>query len=323
MNNPKNIITISQEEGSGGREIARFLARKLRLKLVDEDYIQLAYHKLGISDEEFKNFDEKVLPKLSGLVSTLDIKAPTDFYLSEVLAPDRPSFGYTPAPPQPGGPTPTRILYKKETSQSAIRIGYQKMMEVLIRELAEQGKVLFLDLGANMVLKKWPQVLNLRIVAPFEERVERAAFNQKISQETAATLIRERDSQQEAYVRQFFGPDCTNPALYHLVINTAGVSLPAVSEPLCKFVKEFEESYKKVDALDVHRSYSRLVEQESYTLDEAAHLLWVDPDVLRKAVYQGELKGKIVDHTVIRIGHEALMDWLQLRRIHSNIEQTN
>ncbi len=318
MSNSKNIITISQEEGSGGREIAQDLARKLNLRLVDEQFIHAAFLKLGIDYGDITNFEEKALPKINELNFTLN--SLQDFYLSEVLVPDRANFGYL---RQNTVATKPSKLFNKEAVEDIARAGYNKLIDTLIKEFAEQGRVIFLDLGANFTLKNWPQVLNLRIVAPFEDRVERLAYIEKISQAEAESYLRERDQQQTAYVRQYYGPDCANPALYHLVINTANVSLPAVRNAVYRFVQEFETSYNKVDALQVHRSYNRLVDQESYTLEEASHLLWIDQDILRRAVYQGELKGKVIDHKVIRISHQALVDWLRLHKLHSSSEQTN
>lgn len=319
MQQPKNIITISQEEGSGGREIARYLAYKLKLRLVDETFIQLAYHRLGITDEEFENFDEKVLPRLGEFVSNFN--PPQDYYLSEVLAPDRPGFGSVPRKTETI--VPTRPVMPRAMVQDLVRGGYQKLVENLIREIASHGKVVFLDLGANLVLKNWPQVLNMRVIASFEERVERIALDRKLSQDEATAYLREHDYQQEVYIRKFFGPTCANPALYHLVVNTTNVSLPAMTESLYRFVKEFEGSYHKADTLEVHRQYNRLVEQDSYTLDEAAHLLWVDPDVLRKAVYRGELKGHVLEHNRIRLSHQSLVNWVKDHHLYARFEAKN
>jgi len=316
MSNLNNIITISQEEGSGGREIARYLARKLKLRLVDEQFIRAACQKLGLGFDDFVNFDLKVLPKLVELTHT-----PQDFFLSEVLVPEQMNFGYGYRPEN--STTPKRPTLKKETVEELARSGYQKLIDNIIREVAEQGQVIFLDLGANFVLKNWPQVLNLRIVGPVEDRIERLAYTEKITNPEAEIYIKDHDQQQQAYIRQFYGPDCTDPAFYHLVINTANVSLPAITDSIYKFVQQFEASYKKADALEVHRSYNRLVEQDSYTLEEAAHLLWLDQDVLRKAVYRGELKGKVIDHNVIRISRQALLDWFHLRKVRSQNEQTH
>src|SRR6476659_8878711 len=138
MSNPKKIITISQEEGSGGREIAHFLAQKLRLRLVDEQFIRAAYLKLGISYADFSNFEEKVLPKLVNLDTALN--TPQDFYLSEVLAPDQANFGYMRLKPV----TPNRTLLNKETIEDLVRVGYHKLIDNLIREIAERGQVIFL-----------------------------------------------------------------------------------------------------------------------------------------------------------------------------------
>src|SRR4051812_37809800 len=85
------VITISREEGSGGREIAQELAAKFKLAYVDDRLIRLATQRLNIPAEEVAKFDEKVLPTIPELRHI--VQQFRDMPLSSVLAPERDSFG--------------------------------------------------------------------------------------------------------------------------------------------------------------------------------------------------------------------------------------
>lgn len=53
------IITIGREYGSGGRFIAQKVAKELGLAYYDDNILQRAAEESGISEDVFKNFDEK------------------------------------------------------------------------------------------------------------------------------------------------------------------------------------------------------------------------------------------------------------------------
>lgn len=49
----KHIITVARQFGSGGREIATALAKKLGIKYYDKELISLAAKESGMSPEVF------------------------------------------------------------------------------------------------------------------------------------------------------------------------------------------------------------------------------------------------------------------------------
>jgi len=67
----------------------------------------------------------------------------------------------------------------------------------------------------------------------------------------------------------------------------------------------------------VHRAFEGLEKKEFYTVEEAANLLMRNPISVKQAVRRGELHGVIVDHKVICISREALLEWLRTRPGHS------
>lgn len=55
----KYVITVGREYGSGGRFIAKKLAEKLGIAFYDDELLTKAAQESGISENVFKNFDEK------------------------------------------------------------------------------------------------------------------------------------------------------------------------------------------------------------------------------------------------------------------------
>ena len=60
-----NVIAISRQYGSGGRELANILAEKLGYKLYDRQIVHMAAAQLGISgmsESQLKEFEDNVPP---------------------------------------------------------------------------------------------------------------------------------------------------------------------------------------------------------------------------------------------------------------------
>ena len=53
------VITVGREYGSGGREIAKFVAQKLNVPFYDKELLTLAAQTSGICQEIFEHNDEK------------------------------------------------------------------------------------------------------------------------------------------------------------------------------------------------------------------------------------------------------------------------
>ena len=92
-----------------------------------------------------------------------------------------------------------------------------------IQKLALKGNVILVGRGAAAITAKLPHVLHVRLVAPFEQRVQHFEVYYHIDEKDALRLVRERDEARRRYVRQF-GTDVDDPANYALVINTGQIS---------------------------------------------------------------------------------------------------
>jgi hypothetical protein len=59
----------------------------------------------------------------------------------------------------------------------------------------------------------------------------------------------------------------------------------------------------------LHPSPDELQHQESYTLEEAADLLLISINVMRHAVFTGELPARIVGHHIVSLSRQEVLLW--------------
>ena len=64
-----------------------------------------------------------------------------------------------------------------------------------------------------------PNVLHVRLVAPFNLRVQNYAESYNITAKEAAHVVRESDEARHRYLQTYFGVNVADPWLYDLVIN--------------------------------------------------------------------------------------------------------
>lgn len=101
-----------------------------------------------------------------------------------------------------------------------------RMMEhaaATMRKLALKGNVILVGRASAAITADLPHVLHIRLVAPFQQRVQHFELYYHIDEKDAPRLVRERDEARRRYVRQF-GADIDDPANYALVINTGQIS---------------------------------------------------------------------------------------------------
>jgi len=97
---------------------------------------------------------------------------------------------------------------------------YQSQIEQFIRALADEGGVVIVGRGGQMVLRDHPDVLHVRVIASFEARVSWLQQKEKISVEAAQARLKESLKARAQYLQRSYGVQVDDPALYHLVINT-------------------------------------------------------------------------------------------------------
>jgi len=61
----------------------------------------------------------------------------------------------------------------------------------------------------------------------------------------------------------------------------------------------------------VHHSRYELLQQDHYTPEEVAEVLWIGIDVVRHAAFTGELRAQIIEHDIISIRRDDVLAWLE------------
>ena len=131
----------------------------------------------------------------------------------------------------------TPSLWEKNDWQYS---GFIALVESIIFDYALQDRVIILGRGANFLLQGIPHVLRIRLVAPFEIRVERAIIINDTARETAELLVKKTDLARAGYIRSIYKKNWEDKANYDLVFDTAEYSIDQLTQSLTTALKEWD-----------------------------------------------------------------------------------
>jgi cytidylate kinase len=180
----KSVICISSEPGTGGEHIGRLVAKRLRLRYVDEGIVLRAAAEGRVSTEELLDVERRK-PALERLFSGL----------REAALPEE-----------------------------APRVGFEDRDRALIRAAvhatADEGGAVIHAHAASVALGARPDVLRILITASPETRERRVAEETHASESKARRLVRDGERGRASYLKTFYGVDRELPTHYDLVVNT-------------------------------------------------------------------------------------------------------
>ena len=188
------VITISRELGSEGDKIAELLAQGLGYRRVDKAILMQIAQEAGVDIEAVLAMERSVTssPKLvSNEMTSLYRKQPTAFKKKGAL--------------------------DEQT--------YARVLREAMEQFAQEGKVIIVGQGGQMILRDWPTALHVRLYAPPEVRVQCLRERENISEAEAKQRIARSDEERRQYIRYMHhNADWANLKYYHLAINTAHIS---------------------------------------------------------------------------------------------------
>ena len=125
------------------------------------------------------------------------------------------------------------------------------LIELIILEFALKGNVIIYGRGGQDLLEGINSVLRVRIIAPFEDRVERWAEREWLDPDRARILVRKSDQQRAGFIKYYFDRDWDDSLGYDLVINTQRLSEETAVRLICDGIKdrnltESKAEYKRV-----------------------------------------------------------------------------
>lgn len=119
---------------------------------------------------------------------------------------------------------------------------YQNQVEGIIRYWADQGKVVIVGRGGQMVLQGRPEVFHIRVIAPIEMRVAQLQQQETISAESARARLEASAKTRARYLQRSYGVQLDDPTLYHLTVNTGLLGLPQAANLVVRVVQAWIET---------------------------------------------------------------------------------
>ncbi len=199
---PVPFVTISREYGAGGYEVAARLT-----DLLNEEFNP---------DPAWSAYDKDLLDKLSkdmgiskALLDTLSHdarKKVTEFF---------------------------HTFFSKFPPQVAV---FQQLV-ANITTLLCNGNVVIVGRAGRKIAKDMPGGFHVRMIAPFNWRVNRISKLFDVSEAEAKKLIEERTKKRESFLNEFLNFDSSDPHNYHLVINMEEVSVEEAAQMIFSGMK--------------------------------------------------------------------------------------
>jgi cytidylate kinase len=182
------------------------------------------------------------------------------------------------------------------------------LIELIILEFALKGNVIIYGRGGQDLLEGINSVLRVRVIAPFEDRVERWAEREWLDPDRARMLIRKSDQQRAGFIKYYFDRDWDDPLNYDLVINTQRLSEETAVRLICDAIKdrhlvESKVAYKKLLADLILR---KRIEIAISSADSLEHVLLEITVSGGQATLAGQLHSEAVRQRAVALARETV-----------------
>lgn len=201
------VITVSRQSGSDGDAVTRLLCEQLGYRYFDKKLMAEMAKEMGLEPSEIVDVSADQ-HEVKGVLERIFGNFQTPF----------------------GDPSSWTLVARHEAHEA---LSVERVCS-MIEAAYEQGNVVIVGRGSQVALAHKPDVLHVRIVAPFETRVKRWQARATLTEEEAQRRTRERDQAHIDFVQQFYGADVADPALYDLVISTEKITPEGAVELIVK-----------------------------------------------------------------------------------------
>ncbi|PLX87990.1 MAG: transport-associated protein [Desulfuromonas sp.] len=133
-----------------------------------------------------------------------------------------------------------------ETLDRQIELGMHRI-QLLVLEQALKGDVIIYGRGGQDLLPEIKSVYRVRVIAPFDVRVERWAEREWIDPDLAHSMVRKSDHQRAGFIKYYYDRNWEDPLHYDLTINTVRLSFEAAVALIADGVKDKNLVEKKDD----------------------------------------------------------------------------
>ena len=197
------VITIGRQLGSGGKEIAEVLAKRLNIKVYDKTLLEEAARESGIDTTVFESADEQESESFFGGIFSIHGAITEYFKGDSIMDKDR------------------LFELQSETIQS----------------LADRESCIIVGRCAEYVLREHPAKLSIFITADMNDRVSRIMKSEGLDHEKAAEHIEKNDKRRRSYHDYYATNHWGEACSYDLCINSSRMGLEQTTEFILNFIR--------------------------------------------------------------------------------------
>ena len=193
------IINIGRQFGSGGRQVAMELGRRLGMNAYDNELISKAAEESGFSKELFLRSDEK-----RSIFSMSSFFTSGTFGMQHSFINDDDLF---------------------------------KIQSDVIKETAEKESAIFIGRCSDYILRDMDCCLDVFVSCPIEIRAKRVAERERLSFEEAKALCEKKDRTRATYYNYFTFGNWGVASNYDLCIDSSILGIEGTADVIIDFAK--------------------------------------------------------------------------------------
>ncbi len=191
------VVSISRTLAAGGEEIGRLVARELDFRYVDDEIITKASEYAGVSPDTVARVEQS-----QSLIARILEAREASATLEGI------SLTWQAAP----------VVVESRL--------YQNLIQRVIRETAETGKVVIVAHGTSVPLAGMSGLLRVLVTASPEVRAERLMALTDVGEPQAKKAIEYSDRERQKFFRRIHDLRQELPTQYDLVVNTDRFTVP-------------------------------------------------------------------------------------------------
>jgi len=212
------VVTINGQIGSGGPEVAAEVARRLGFDYVDRLILAEAAKLLGATVEALAEKEQRTLTlgeRIARFLQTLLERSAAYGAAGDPYC--GPSLGILLAEEYPD------LAHEPKTKADQVHDQhFIEATQTVIRDLAKTGSTVINGRASNLILKDRPNTFHVGLVcSSMESRTNVIVNRLGVSPEEAERIVGEHEKARVAYFRKFFKASASDPANYHIMLDTA------------------------------------------------------------------------------------------------------
>lgn len=108
---------------------------------------------------------------------------------------------------------------------SSLGLSFAAILENKLKDYVSQQSAIIVGLGAQIIFAQDPSALHVKITAPPEVRINRVMQTHSLDKKDAERFLELTDRKHRRYISTIYKQDWSDPALYHLTLNTGLLSV--------------------------------------------------------------------------------------------------